>query len=156
MIAQAPFMTAMYYAIRNLSGSVKEMPFLGLGSLTDNAGASAAGWLLLAVMTLTQIITTKQLSSGQDAQQQRMMIYMMPLFFLFIMVRLPAGLVLYWATSQVYQLVQQVIMLKNNPQPQLVTARPSNSAHKQPFTNGKKRPSGNGKKKNQNAKRRVR
>ncbi len=150
MIAQAPVMTAMYYAIRNLSDSVKEMPFLGLGSLTDNAGASAAGWLLLAIMTVAQIVTTKQLSTGQDAQQQRMMIYMMPLFFLFIMVRLPAGLVLYWATSQVYQLVQQVIMLRGTPPPppQMATVRPSN--------NPPKKPSANGKKKNQNAKRRVR
>ncbi|HVE92657.1 MAG TPA: YidC/Oxa1 family membrane protein insertase [Actinomycetota bacterium] len=154
MIAQAPFLTAMYFAIRDLARTVKVMPFLGLGNLTQPAGRHAAGWLLLAIMTLTSIVTTKQLSTGGDAQQQKMMIYMMPLFFLVIMVQVPAGLVLYWAVSQLYQLAQQMVMLRRSPGPKNPT--PQEIATAKPLQVARNKKNTNGKRKNQNAKRKTR
>lgn len=143
MIAQAPVFMAMFYVIRNLTtvpaaiakqlapiakdagttvlalaqqrGVVPKMPFLGLGDLTLNANKSAAGWLLLALMTLTQFISTRQLNPGGTDQQRRIQM-LLPFFFVFIMLNFPTGLVLYWATQNLYQFVQQMIMLRGlNP-----------------------------------------
>lgn len=117
MIAQAPVFMAMFYVIRDLSEKLAEgsMPFLGLGDLTQPANTNAAGWLLLAMMTLTQFVSTRQLNPGGTDQQRRLQL-LLPFFFVFIMLRFPTGLVLYWATQNLYQFVQQMVMLRGlNP-----------------------------------------
>jgi YidC/Oxa1 family membrane protein insertase len=113
MIAQMPVFLAMFYTIRELD-PVGGMPFLGLGQLTDKASGSAAGILLLALMTLSQLISTRQLNPGQTDQQRRMQM-MLPFVFIIFMINFPAALVLYWATQNMYQLVQQIIMTRNMP-----------------------------------------
>ena len=72
-----------------------------------------AGYLILPVLTVvTQIIVQKMTTvSSSDPQQsamsQAMMI--MPLMFGFFAVQVPAGLVLYWVTSNLLQLIQQYL-----------------------------------------------
>lgn len=132
LIAQMPVFFAMFYAIRGLSQTVKHMPFLGLGNLASPASKSVAGILLIAIMTATSFLSTRQMTAGQDPMQARMM-KLMPLMFVVFMINLPAGLVLYWATSNLYQYLQQTIMLRNAPKPVLQgkkaqpAARPSSS-----------------------------
>lgn len=139
MIAQAPVFMAMFYVIRDLTsvpraiarqlepiaketgqtivqlaqarGIVPEMPFLGLGDLSQEAYRSVGGVVLLAVMTATQFISTRQLNVGGTDQQRRVQ-QLLPFFFVFIMYRFPTALVLYWATQNIYQFVQQMIMLR--------------------------------------------
>lgn len=114
MIIQMPILFAMYRVMLDLSKVHTEMPFLGLGNLADNTGTSFAGWTLLALMTVSSIISARQISG--DNQQQKMMAYMMPLFFVLIMINLPAGVVLYWTASNLYDMVQQRIMLSRAPE----------------------------------------
>lgn len=114
MVLQMPILFAMYRAMFNLAKAGHTMPFLGLGDLSQSARASAAGIVLLAIMTITSIISTKQLSTAQNAQQQKTMM-LMPIFFVVIMINFPAGVVLYWATNNAFQFVQQMIMLKKAP-----------------------------------------
>jgi membrane protein insertase Oxa1/YidC/SpoIIIJ len=91
------------------------MSFLGLGDLATPANTSIAGWSLLALMTLTQFFSTRQLNPGGTDQQRRMQM-LLPFFFVFIMIRFPAALVLYWATQNLYQFTQQMVMLRGwNP-----------------------------------------
>jgi YidC/Oxa1 family membrane protein insertase len=49
---------------------------------------------------------------GGSNAQMKMMMYGMPLFFFFIFYNAPSGLLLYWTTSNVLQLVQQLIINK--------------------------------------------
>ena len=111
MLPQAPVLFAMFYAIRGLSSRDLAMPFLGLGDLTQPTNSSIAGWLLLIVYTGLTFLSTRQLSAATNRQQQRIQ-QLMPLFFVFIMLGFPAGLVLYWTTQQAYQFVQQTLMLR--------------------------------------------
>ncbi len=113
MVAQMPVFLAMFYTIRELRPP-GGMPFLGLGDLTEKASGSAAGIILLAIMTLAQLISTRQLNPGQTEQQRRMQMFL-PLLFIVFMVNFPAALVLYWATQSTYQLVQQIVMTRNMP-----------------------------------------
>jgi YidC/Oxa1 family membrane protein insertase len=69
---------------------------------------------ILAILTaVTQWMTTRMsMQTSQDPQQQTMnqMMQFMPLMFLFFSLSVPAGLVLYWVTSNVYQMVQQYFL----------------------------------------------
>jgi YidC/Oxa1 family membrane protein insertase len=116
MIAQMPVFIAMYQVISAFAKHppVGGMPFLGLGDLTTPAISSVAGVLLLAIQTLTQLISTRQLNPGQTDQQRRMQL-LLPFVFVFLFLRFPAALVLYWATQSAYQLVQQMVMTRGQP-----------------------------------------
>ena len=117
MIAQAPVFMAMYYAMRDLKGDPGiGMPFLGLGDLTARTSSTAAGWVLLVLMTGAQLLSTRQLNPGQTDQQRRMQM-LIPLVFVFMFMSFPAALVLYWATQSMYQLVQQLIMTRDMRKP---------------------------------------
>lgn len=66
---------------------------------------------ILAVLTgITQWVTTRMAAQpSQDPQQQTMnqVMQFMPLMFIFFSLNVPAGLVLYWVTSNLYQMIQQ-------------------------------------------------
>jgi YidC/Oxa1 family membrane protein insertase len=115
MIAQMPVFIAMYYAIRELKPP-GGMPFL-LVDLTDKANSAVGGWMLIALMTAAQLLSTRQLNPGQTDQQRRLQM-LMPLMFIFLFMGFPAALVLYWATQSTYQLVQQIIMTRDMRQGQ--------------------------------------
>jgi YidC/Oxa1 family membrane protein insertase len=113
MIAQMPVFIAMYQVIQKLTPE-GGMPFLGLAELTEPARSSVGGWLLIATMTIAQLLSTRQLNPGTTDQQRRLQM-LMPFMFIFLFMGFPAGLVLYWATQSLYQLVQQIIMTRGTP-----------------------------------------
>ncbi len=51
-------------------------------------------------------------ASDQMAQQQRMMMFMMPVLFGVLFYKLPSGLVLYWLTNTILTIVEQGMFLK--------------------------------------------
>ena len=61
----------------------------------------------IVTMFLVQYLTP---SPGMDPAQQKMMAYMMPIFFGFMTWSLSSGLTLYWAASNVINVIQQAIM----------------------------------------------
>lgn len=111
MIAQMPVLFAMYSAL-NKFDPPGGMPFLGLGELTDKVGSSAAGWLLIIVMTAASFLSTRMLNVGQTDSQRRMQL-LMPLLFVFFFINYPAALMLYWTTQTLYQYVQQLVMTRD-------------------------------------------
>jgi membrane protein insertase Oxa1/YidC/SpoIIIJ len=164
MVAQAPVFIGIYQALRKLTdvpgdvakelaaaakgtgatvldlaqqrGFVPRMPFLGLGDLAHPAKSSIAGILLIALMTLAQLVTTRQLNPGTTDQQRRLQM-MMPFMFIFLFIGFPAGLVLYWATQSLYQLVQQLVMTRDMRKDSggwrsLIPSLPGRSATKRP------------------------
>jgi hypothetical protein len=66
--------------------------------------------LLLIIMTITSFVSQRMTTMPtEDPQQQAMMRSMafMPLMYLFFFLNTPAGLVLYWLTSNVFSMFQQ-------------------------------------------------
>jgi YidC/Oxa1 family membrane protein insertase len=89
----------------------------GLGASPMNAGW--AGWLLVLLIAGTMFVTQKQMmarrSAGADdqtTQQQRIMLYVMPVFLGAISINLPLGVLLYWVTTNLWQFAQQAVILK--------------------------------------------
>ena len=50
-------------------------------------------------------------------QQQKMLLYMMPIIFAVGGIYFPLGLIVYWLVSNVWTMVQQFIVIRNMPTP---------------------------------------
>ena len=71
--------------------------------------------MLPILSALTTYIQQKQtmVNNGQDNQQMKIMSYMMPLFIGWISLNFPSGLVVYWVTMNICQIVQQWYMFRS-------------------------------------------
>jgi YidC/Oxa1 family membrane protein insertase len=71
--------------------------------------------LLPIVMTVASFFQQKVSAgqmTGQSAEQQRMMMFLFPLMFLFFFYHMPAGLVLYWLSNTTFTVFQQMAIMK--------------------------------------------
>jgi YidC/Oxa1 family membrane protein insertase len=77
-------------------------------------------------MTATTFTTQRQLMSknmpadamtGPYAQQQKMLLYILPVAFGLGGVAFPIGVLLYWTTSNLWTMGQQFYVIRNNPAP---------------------------------------
>ncbi|KAJ1684608.1 hypothetical protein LUZ63_020363 [Rhynchospora breviuscula] len=82
--------------------------------------------VLVVVMTATTFLTQRQLMSknmpadamtGQYAQQQKLLLYVLPLVFAVGGIAFPIGVLLYWTTSNAWTMCQQFYVIRNNPAP---------------------------------------
>jgi YidC/Oxa1 family membrane protein insertase len=78
--------------------------------------------LMIASQFFTQLqIISKNLSpeakTGQAYQMQRIMLYILPLAFIFSGVFFPLGVVIYWFISNLWTMVQQFIVIREMPTP---------------------------------------
>jgi YidC/Oxa1 family membrane protein insertase len=82
--------------------------------------------LLVVAMTLTTFTTQRQLMrknmpesalTGQYAQTQKMLLYVLPIVFAVGGVAFPIGVLLYWTTSNLWTMGQQFYVIRNNPTP---------------------------------------
>ena len=105
----------LYPFVRN-PGEINSM-FLGIMDM------SKPSWILAILAGLSQFLQAKtaympsSLPTGGSADFSKSMgqsmIYMMPLFMIFISWNLPAGLALYWVITMLFSLGQQLIVYKN-------------------------------------------
>ena len=107
LLVQMPILISIFYAIRAFQYHVTPS-FLYLTdiSLPDPL------YILPVLSAATTWYSTKQSQSSQPsegaaAQQQKIMLMFMPVFIGYISLSFPAGLVLYWVTSNLMQILQQ-------------------------------------------------
>ena len=97
-------------------------------------GAPFAGWIhdlsvhdplfiTPVLMGITQFIQTKMTPTTADPMQQKMMMFM-PLVMMSFFVWAPSGLVLYWTTSNIWAIGQQVLTNRLIGPPKPHTVRP--------------------------------
>lgn len=115
-----------------LTESLRNAEFLGAG-LSERVfpflpfGATQImGILLVLLMVGTLFVTQLQLMrknmppeslQGPMAQQQKMMLYIFPVIYAFTSVAIPIGVLIYWLTTNIWTMVQQGILIRNNPAP---------------------------------------
>ncbi len=82
--------------------------------------------VLVALMTITTFTTQRQLMrknmpesalTGQYAQQQKILLYVLPVVFAVGGIAFPVGVLLYWTTSNIWTMGQQFYVIRNNPTP---------------------------------------
>jgi YidC/Oxa1 family membrane protein insertase len=65
------------------------------------------------LMGFTMFLHQKMSSNAAMDKQQQAVMNLMPFFFVFMFSSFPAGLMLYWITSNIFSIVQQYILTKN-------------------------------------------
>jgi YidC/Oxa1 family membrane protein insertase len=82
--------------------------------------------VLVLAMVATTFITQRQLMrknmpesalTGQYAQQQKILLYVLPVVFAVGGIAFPVGVILYWTTSNLWTMGQQFYVIRNNPAP---------------------------------------
>nr|WP_246456379.1 YidC/Oxa1 family membrane protein insertase [Nocardioides mesophilus] len=101
------------------------------GTDVDVAVRILAAFLVVA-MTATTFLTQRQLMSknmpadamtGPYAQQQKMLLYILPLVFAVGGIAFPIGVLIYWTTSNLWTMGQQFYVIRNNPAPNTAAFR---------------------------------
>lgn len=111
LLVQMPFLIAIFYALQNYPYDPNFVQFLWLPSLGETDPYYILP-VLSAVSTWLMSRQTSQDATGAAASQQKMMMWFMPLFIGYISLNFPAGLVIYWIVSNVFQFVQQHFIYK--------------------------------------------
>ena len=109
------------------------------GEGATNARVLAA--ILVVAMTATTFLTQRQLMmknmpadalTGQYAQQQKILLYVLPLVFAVGGIAFPIGVLIYWTTSNLWTMGQQFYVIRRNPAPgtPAFKAKEARDAHK--------------------------
>jgi YidC/Oxa1 family membrane protein insertase len=97
-------------------------------AMSDGLSIAFPYLIIIAFMVATQYIQQWHSTYGQErpnqkgAGAQQAITKIMPLFIGFISWNFPAGLILYWATSNLFRLGQQVLIFKIDGRPTLPSA----------------------------------
>jgi YidC/Oxa1 family membrane protein insertase len=144
LILQMPIFLALFHLLRNAANN-KPKGFLRAadvhqisdGSIfgakisdtltgADNTNVVVLAIILVLAMTATTFTTQRQLMSknmpsdamsGPYAQQQKLLLYVLPIVFAVGGIAFPIGLMIYWTTSNIWTMVQQFYVIRNNPAP---------------------------------------
>jgi YidC/Oxa1 family membrane protein insertase len=93
---------------------------------TDLTEVRLLAGILVIAMTATTFLTQRQLMSknmpadamtGQYAQQQKMLLYILPVVFAVGGIAFPIGVLFYWTTSNLWTMCQQFYVIRSNPAP---------------------------------------
>jgi YidC/Oxa1 family membrane protein insertase len=104
MLPQIPLFFAYFRVLQN-AVELRQAHWLWLPDLSQPDPIYILPILIILTMFLTQYITP---SPGMDPAQRRMMAFMMPIFFGFMLLHYASGLALYWGTSNLINLALQI------------------------------------------------
>jgi YidC/Oxa1 family membrane protein insertase len=127
MVAQIPIFISLFFVLRDFDKNVlphlSDPGYLGwLGivpDITAPANSSWSGYLLLAIYAISQTTSTLLMSTTME-RTQRILLLALPLVFLFFILNFPAGLVIYWVTTNLWTTGQGIItrrLLPKGPAP---------------------------------------
>ena len=137
LLAQFPVFIALYFVLRTFSHEASDSTsaiygdnfhWLGLIDITKPA---SAGWgpLLLVIYAGSQIASTYFMSATMN-KGQRILMMSLPILFITFIMRFPAGLVLYWATTNLWTVGQGIVtrtLIPKTPAPTLAPKQPARS-----------------------------
>jgi len=104
MLLQMPLFFAYFRMLQN-AVELRQAHWLWLPDLSQPDPTRVLPIFIIVTMFVTQYITP---SPGMDPTQRRMMAFMTPIFFGYILWHYPSGLALYWGTSNILYLAMQI------------------------------------------------
>ncbi|GAB2867878.1 membrane protein insertase YidC [Nocardioides pacificus] len=120
---------AQSFAEAELFGVPISKTFMTAGG---DVGVMVLAATLVVAMTISTFLTQRQLMSknmpadalsGPYAQQQKLLLYVLPLVFAVGGVAFPIGVLVYWTTSNLWTMGQQFYVIRRNPAPNTEAAR---------------------------------
>jgi YidC/Oxa1 family membrane protein insertase len=110
MLLQLPVFIALYYTLKHEAwppgADLSWLTFIQ--NISHGTTTQWGGYILLVVYVASQMASTLFMAATAD-KTQRTIFMLMPLVFVFIIARFPAGLVLYWVTTNLWTVGQGLI-----------------------------------------------
>jgi YidC/Oxa1 family membrane protein insertase len=120
LLLQLPVFLALFYLLRSdefedeITAVGSNPEFFGIP--LHEAATGAALIILLALYFVTMVGSTSIMAASAEGNQ-RLLMYALPVFFTPFIIGFPAGLVIYWITTNVWTMGQQWVVKKLIPPP---------------------------------------
>ena len=130
LVLQLPVFISLYAAIKGLGPlsapayqasveALNQAPFLWIPHL----GNPDPYYILLILYVVSQMISTELMVATQSDNTQKWIMRAMPIMFVLFLFRFPAGLFVYWVTTNVWTIGQQLIIRRTMPKPEELAAK---------------------------------
>jgi YidC/Oxa1 family membrane protein insertase len=121
MLLQIPVFIALFYTLKHakFTGDLSFLSFVP--SIADSTTAHWGGYVLLVVYVGSQVASSYFMMTTQQ-KSQRIIFMLMPVVFVFVIAGFPAGLVIYWVTTNLWTVGQGLItrrLVQRTPAPTL-------------------------------------
>jgi YidC/Oxa1 family membrane protein insertase len=93
-----------------------QLEWLGLVNITADT-VDAWGPLLLVIYVVSQLVSTWLMSTSMQSPAQRWIIMLLPIFFIPFILNFPAGLMIYWLTTNLWTTGQGIVTRRLMPRP---------------------------------------
>ena len=134
IVAQIPVFIGLFFVLKNFATHVapnipaNELEWLGLVNITEN---TKVGWgPLLVVIYIASQLTSSYFMSTTMQGAQRVMLMVLPIVFIPFVLNFPAGVMLYWVTTNLWTTGQGVITRRLIPKAQPPPKRSSRTPPK--------------------------
>src|SRR5215211_1801129 len=125
LVLQIPFFISLFYLLRSdtFQADIADNP--GFGPI-DNLAETVSDPVLLGVLIVlyvgTQLAASAVTAISADPTQRRIM-FALPFVFVIFIVNFQAGLIVYWITTNVWTIGQQLLVRKLYPKPEPLDPR---------------------------------
>jgi YidC/Oxa1 family membrane protein insertase len=133
ILVQIPVFITMYRVIRNHEETFPSFASGGLLWFVDLTRADP--YFILPVLSASILFVAGGISSRNVAPGQRRMMRLMPIAFTAFIARFPAGLFVYWVSSNTITLVQNYLIYNRTPssqKSQAITSQPADRSTRGP------------------------
>jgi YidC/Oxa1 family membrane protein insertase len=115
MLIQLPVFWALFSTLRN-TFELRHAPWLGW---VQDLSAHDPFYVLPVLMGAGMFVQQKMTMSSMDPSQKQIM-YMMPIIFTFVFLKMPSGLVIYWLTNSLLTIGIQYYLLRRESSVEVV------------------------------------
>lgn len=120
ILAQFPIFISLFFVLKDFEKTVEataaQLDWMGLVNITEN---TKIGWgPLLIVCYAASQLTSSYLMSTTMQPAQRAMLLILPIAFIPFVLNFPAGLMVYWLTTNLWTTGQGLITRRLTPKPQ--------------------------------------
>ena len=131
IVLQIPIFISLFYVLRDFEEEIfpqypdSSLEFLGLVDITE---PTIDGWgpVLLVVYVISQLTSSYYMSTSMQ-KAQRILLLVLPIVFIPFILNFPAGLMVYWLTTNLWTTGQGVVTRKLMPKPDLSAAQKRSS-----------------------------
>jgi YidC/Oxa1 family membrane protein insertase len=122
LILQIPFFISLFYLLRSdeFKADIADNPgFFAIDNLAEKVTDPVLLGVLIVLYVGTQLAASAVTAISADPTQRRIM-FALPFVFVIFIVNFEAGLILYWITTNVWTIGQQLLVKKLYPKPDMV------------------------------------
>lgn len=134
IFVQLPIFLVLYYTIREFD---KLESFRTGGLLWFQDLTVYDPLYILPVLYIATMMVSQEIAMQNTAPEQKRIMRFLPLVFGIVLIRFPAGLFVYWVTSNIISIFQNLLIYRNAPKPGVEDDKPETSD-----ADGKEQPDG--------------